>query len=79
MDELLKNCYGRLFNVGDEVRIRRDIDDLAALLEKDVNRYRRIFPNRTTQVGKSHYVISFEMKSYAGKTAKLVEVFPPKD
>jgi hypothetical protein len=79
MDELLKNCYGRLFNVGDEVRIRRDIDDLAALLEKDVNRYRRIFPNRTTQVEKSNYVISLEMQSYAGKTAKVVEVFPPKN
>lgn len=79
MDELLKNCYGRLFNVGDEVRIRRDIDDLAALLEKDVNRYRRMFPNRTTPVEKSNYVISLEMQSYAGKTAKVVEVFPPKN
>lgn len=79
MDELLKNCNDRLFKVGDKVRIRLDIDDLAALLEKDVNRYRRIFPNRTTQVEKPNYNISLEMKSYAGKTAKVVEVFPQKN
>lgn len=79
MDELLKNCYGRLFKVGDKVRIRQDIDDLAALLEKDVNRYRRIFPDRTTPEEKINYNISLEMQSYAGKTAKVVEVFPPKN
>lgn len=79
MDELLKNCNGGLFKVGDKVRIRRDIDDLAALLEKDVNRYRRIFPNRTTPGEKSNYGISPKMQSYAGKTAEVVEVFPPEN
>lgn len=79
MEELLKNCNYRLFKVGDEVRIRKDIADLAALSETDVNRYTRIFPNRTTQEETSDYYISLEMQSYAGETAKVAEVFPPKD
>lgn len=79
MDELLKNCNYRLFKVGDKVRIRRDIDDLAALSKKDINRYTRIFPQRTAPKAASIYVISLEMQSYAGKTAKVVEVVPPEN
>lgn len=79
MDELLKNCNYRLFKVGDKVRIRRDIDDLAALSKKDINRYTRIFPQRTAPKGASIYVISLEMQSYAGKTAKVVGVAPPEN
>ena len=42
MDELLKNCYGGLFKVGDKVRIRRDIGHIAPLKNDDQERYSKL-------------------------------------
>lgn len=76
MDELLKNCYGGLFKVGDKVRIRRDIKDLAELKKVDIDRYTRIFPNRIQESQKSLYKISYGMIVSAGKTAEVTEIIP---
>ena len=43
MDELLKNCNDRIFNVGDKVRIRRDIWHIAQLKNADKERYSKLF------------------------------------
>ena len=42
MEELLKNCNDRLFNVGDKVRIRRDIGHIAQLKNADTERYSKL-------------------------------------
>lgn len=76
MDELLKNCYGGLFKVGDKVRIRRDIKDLAELKKVDIDRYTRIFPNKIQKSQKSLYKISYGMIVSAGKTAEVTEIIP---
>lgn len=76
MDELLKKCYGGLFKVGDKVRIRRDIKDLAELKRADIDRYTIIFPNKTQESQKSLYKISYGMVVSAGKTAEVTEVIP---
>lgn len=76
MDELLKKCYGGLFKVGDKVRIRRDIKDLAELERVDIDRYTIIFPNKTQESQKSLYKISYGMVVSAGKTAEVTEVIP---
>lgn len=74
MDELLKNCNTDLFKVGDKVRIRRDIKDLAELKRVDIDRYTRIFPNRIEESEKSYYKISYGMIVSAGKTAEVTEI-----
>lgn len=79
MDELLKNCYGGLFKVGDKVRIRRDIKDLAELKKVDIDRYTRIFPNKVQESQKSLYKISYGMIVSAGKTAEVTEIIPNPD
>lgn len=76
MDKLLKNCNDRLFKVGDKVRIRRDIKDLAELQRVDIDRYTRIFPNKIQESQKSFYKISYDMVVSAGKTAEVTEVIP---
>lgn len=76
MDELLKKCYGGLFKVGDKVRIRRDIKDLAELKRADIDRYTIIFPNKTQESQKSLYKISYGMVVSAGKTAEVTEIIP---
>lgn len=76
MDELLKKCYGGLFKVGDKVRIRRDIKDLAELNRADIDRYTIIFPNKTQESQKSLYKISYGMVVSAGKTAEVTEIIP---
>ena len=43
MDELLKNCCGGLFKVGDKVRIRQDIGCIALLKNADKERYSKLF------------------------------------
>ena len=43
MDELLKNCCGGLFKVGDKVRIRQDIGCIALLKNADKERYPKLF------------------------------------
>ena len=43
MDELLKNCYERLFKVGDKVRIRQDIGCIALLKNADQEIYSKLF------------------------------------
>ena len=43
MDKLLKNYNGRIFNVGDKVRIRRDIGHIAHLKNSDKERYSKLF------------------------------------
>lgn len=75
MDELLKNCNTELFKVGDKVRIRQDIGDLAALKKTDIQRYTRIFPNTKDYVTEktSRYSIPAEMQRYAGKTATVTQ------
>ena len=42
MDELLKNCNDRPFKVGDKVRIRRGIGDIALLKNADTERYSKL-------------------------------------
>lgn len=79
MDELLKNCNYRLFKVGDKVRIRRDIKDLAELKRADIYRYTRIFPNEIQTSEKSPYEISYGMVVSAGKTAEVTEIIPGPD
>lgn len=79
MDELLKNCYGGLFKVGDKVRIRRDIKDLAELKRADIDRYTIIFPNKIQESQKSLYKISYGMVVSAGKTAEVTEIIPNRD
>ena len=79
MDELLKNCNYRLFKVGDKVRIRRDIKDLAELKRADIYRYTRIFPNKIQTSEKSTYEISYGMVVSAGKTAEVTEIIPGPD
>lgn len=79
MDELLKNCNYRLFKVGDKVRIRRDIKDLAELKRADIYRYTRIFPNKIQTSEKSPYEISYGMVVSAGKTAEVTEIIPGPD
>lgn len=74
MDELLKNCSTGLFKVGDKVRIRRDIKDLAELKRVDIDRYTIIFPNKIQESEKSHYKISYGMVVSAGKTAEVTEI-----
>lgn len=74
MDELLKKCYGGLFKVGDKVRIRRDIKDLAELNRVDIDRYTIIFPNKIQESEKSHYKISYGMVLMAGETGKITRV-----
>lgn len=76
MDELLKKCYGGLFKVGDKVRIRRDIKDLAELKKVDIDRYTIIFPNKIQESQKSLYKISYGMIVSAGKTAEVTEIIP---
>lgn len=76
MDELLKNCNTELFKVGDKVRIRRDIKDLAELKKVDIDRYTRIFPNKVQESQKSLYKISYGMIVSAGKTAEVTEIIP---
>lgn len=76
MDELLKKCYGGLFKVGDKVRIRRDIKDLAELNRADIDRYTIIFPNNIQESQKSLYKISYGMVVSAGKTAEVTEIIP---
>lgn len=76
MDELLKNCNTDLFKVGDKVRIRRDIKDLAELKKVDIDRYTRIFPNKIQEFQKSLYKISYGMFVSAGKTAEVTEIIP---
>lgn len=76
MDELLKKCYGGLFKVGDKVRIRRDIKDLAELKRADIDRYAIIFPNKIQESQKSLYKISYGMVVSAGKTAEVTEIIP---
>lgn len=79
MDELLKNCSTELFKVGDKVRIRRDIKDLAELKRVDIDRYTRIFPNKIQESQKSLYKISYGMVVSAGKTAEVTEIIPNRD
>lgn len=79
MDELLKNCSTELFKVGDKVRIRRDIKDLAELKRVDIDRYTRIFPNKIQESQKSLYEISYGMVVSAGKTAEVTEIIPNRD
>lgn len=78
MDELLKNCNTELFKVGDKVRIRQDIGNLAALKKTDIDRYTRIFPNPNTReyaVEKtSCYYITHKMRYCAGEIATVVDV-----
>lgn len=76
MDELLKKCYGGLFKVGDKVRIRQDIKDLAELERVDIDRYTIIFPNKIKESQKSLYKISYGMIVSAGKTAEVTEIIP---
>lgn len=76
MDELLKNCNNKPFKVGDKVRIRRDIKDLAELNRADIDRYTRIFPNKIQEFQKSLYEISYGMVVSAGKTAEVTEIMP---
>lgn len=76
MDELLKKCYGGLFKVGDKVRIRRDIKDLAELKRADIDRYTIIFPSKIKESQKSLYKISYGMVVSAGKTAEVIEIIP---
>lgn len=76
MDELLKNCNNKPFKVGDKVRIRRDIKDLAELNRADIDRYTRIFPNKIQEFQKSLYEISYGMVVSAGKTAEVTEIIP---
>lgn len=76
MDELLKNCSTKLFKVGDKVRIRRDIKDLAELKRVDIDRYTRIFPNKIQESQKLLYKISYGMVVSAGKTAEVTEIIP---
>lgn len=76
MDELLKNCNTELFKVGDKVRIRQDIKDLAELKRVDIDRYTRIFPNKIQESQKSLYEISYGMVVSAGKTAEVTEIIP---
>ena len=42
MEELLKNCNDRLFKVGDKVRIRQDIGQIALLKNADQERYSKL-------------------------------------
>lgn len=79
MDKLLKNCNDRLFKVGDKVRIRRDIKDLAELKRADIYRYTRIFPNKIQTSEKSLYEINYGMVVSAGKTAEVTEIIPGPD
>lgn len=79
MEELLKNCNYRLFKVGDKVRIRQDIKDLAELKRADIYRYTRIFPNKTQTSEKSFYKINYGMVVSAGKTAEVTEIIPGPD
>lgn len=79
MEELLKNCNYRLFKVGDKVRIRQDIKDLAELKRADIDRYTRIFPNKIQSSEKSCYKISYGMIVSAGKTAEVTEIIPDPD
>ena len=78
MDELLKNCNTELFKVGDKVRIRQDIRNLATLKKTDIDRYTRIFPNPSTieyaAEKTSRYFIANEMGYYAGETATITGV-----
>lgn len=79
MEELLKNCNCRLFKVGDKVRIRQDIKDLAKLKRADIYRYTRIFPNKIQTSEKSLYEINYGMVVSAGKTAEVTEIVPGSD
>lgn len=79
MEELLKNCNYRLFKVGDKVRIRQDIKDLAELKRADIYRYTRIFPNKIQTSEKSLYEINYGMVVSAGKTAEVTEIIPGPD
>lgn len=79
MDELLKNCNTDLFKVGDKVRIRQDIKDLAELKRADIYRYTRIFPNKIQTSEKSLYEINYGMVVSAGKTAEVTEIIPGPD
>lgn len=79
MEELLKNCNYRLFKVGDKVRIRQDIKDLAELKRADIYRYTRIFPNKIQTSEKSLYEINYGMVVSAGKTAEVTEIIPGLD
>jgi hypothetical protein len=79
MEELLKNCNCRLFKVGDKVRIRQDIKDLAELKRADIYRYTRIFPNKIQTSEKSLYGINYGMVVSAGKTAEVTEIIPGQD
>lgn len=78
MEELLKNCNYRLFKVGDKVRIRQDIGNLAELKKTDIDRYTRIFPNPNTREyaaeKTSCYFIPNEMRYCAGETATVTNV-----
>lgn len=66
MDELLKNCYDRIFKVGDKVRIRQDIGYIAPLKNADPERYSKIFGTNSDT-----YSIFSSMVGMAGKTATV--------
>lgn len=76
MEKLLKNCNAELFKVGDKVRIRRDIKDLAELKKVDIDRYTRIFPNKIQKSEESFYEITYGMILSRGKIAEVTEVIP---
>lgn len=60
MEELLKNCYGRLFKVGDKVRIRQDIGQIALLKNAEQERYSKLFGTNSDT-----YSIVYENMNYA--------------
>lgn len=66
MDELLKNCYDRIFKVGDKVRIRQDIGYISPLKNADPERYSKIFGTNSDT-----YSIFSSMVGMAGKTATV--------
>ena len=70
MDELLKNCNDRLFEVGDKVRIRQDIGHIALLKNADPERYSKLFGTNS-----NNYSIVPDMVGIAGKTATVSFAF----
>ena len=70
MEELLKNCNDRLFKVGDKVRIRQDIGNIAPLKNSDKERYSKLFGANS-----NNYSIVSEMVGMAGKTATVSSAF----
>ena len=60
MEELLKNCNDRLFNVGDKVRIRQDIGHIALLKNADPEIYSKLVVTNS-----NNYSIVSENVNYA--------------